>query len=156
MEWISVANLQRAIEGVASKVTELFVKKEEGKGLSKNDYTDEEKIKLGGIEDKANNYKHPDTEGNKHIPEGGAEGQVLVNSGAGTAAWKDQEQTEVPNMQGATDQAAGKAGIVPTPPIGSQDKVLVGSGNWVEMKEASEQEIDRIISGAFQGKGMKK
>lgn len=39
-----------------------------GKALSSNDFTDELKTKLGGIEDNANNYSHPSTEGNKHIP----------------------------------------------------------------------------------------
>ncbi len=39
-----------------SKVT-----KEDGKGLSSNDYTDAEKNKLSGIEEGANRYIHPDT-----------------------------------------------------------------------------------------------
>lgn len=39
-----------------------------GKALSSNDFTDELKIKLSGIEDDANNYSHPSTEGNRHIP----------------------------------------------------------------------------------------
>lgn len=37
------------------------VEKETGKGLSSNDYTTPEKEKLSGIEDRANNYIHPDT-----------------------------------------------------------------------------------------------
>lgn len=37
------------------------VAKEEGKGLSSNDYTTAEKTKLEGIEDGANNYTHPDS-----------------------------------------------------------------------------------------------
>ena len=37
------------------------VAKEEGKGLSTNDYTAEEKTKLEGVEDGANNYTHPDS-----------------------------------------------------------------------------------------------
>lgn len=36
-----------------------YVEKEEGKGLSTNDYTSEEKEKLAGIADGANNYTHP-------------------------------------------------------------------------------------------------
>lgn len=38
-----------------------YVKKVEGKDLSSNDYTEEEKNKLDGIEENANNYTHPDT-----------------------------------------------------------------------------------------------
>jgi len=37
------------------------VDKVEGKGLSANDYTNEEKDKLAGIEDNANNYTHPES-----------------------------------------------------------------------------------------------
>ncbi len=37
------------------------VDKEPGKGLSANDYTDQEKAKLQGIEEGANNYTHPAT-----------------------------------------------------------------------------------------------
>lgn len=36
------------------------VNKVEGKGLSSNDYTDEEKAKLAGIAENANNYVHPE------------------------------------------------------------------------------------------------
>ena len=36
-----------------------YVEKEEGKGLSTNDYTTEEKGKLAGIEEGANKYTHP-------------------------------------------------------------------------------------------------
>jgi len=39
---------------------DLKVDKEEGKGLSTEDYTTEEKTKLAGIEENANNYVHPD------------------------------------------------------------------------------------------------
>ena len=37
------------------------VDKISGKGLSTNDYTTEEKAKLEGIEENANNYTHPTT-----------------------------------------------------------------------------------------------
>lgn len=64
------------------------VNKVEGKGLSSNDYTDEEKEKLKNIDQNANNYTHPKTAGNKHIPSGGAAGQVLTYGGSsGTASW---------------------------------------------------------------------
>jgi hypothetical protein len=60
-----------------------------GKQLSTEDYTTEEKTKLKGIEENANNYTHPTTAGNKHIPSGGTSGQILVNTEDGTAAWAD-------------------------------------------------------------------
>lgn len=44
---------------------------------------------MQGIATNANNYTHPTTAGNKHLPAGGTVGQVLVNSGDGTGEWKD-------------------------------------------------------------------
>lgn len=78
------------ISGLATK-TELEnkVDKESGKGLSEANYTETEKQKLSGIADNANNYVHPTTSGNKHIPAGGASGQILTFSEDGTAQWAD-------------------------------------------------------------------
>ena len=67
------------------------VDKVEGKQLSTEDYTTAEKTKLGGIANNANNYTHPTTAGNKHIPAGGTPGQILVNTGDGTAEWQDNQ-----------------------------------------------------------------
>lgn len=46
-----------------------------------------DKTKLDGIETGANNYTHPTTAGNKHIPTGGSSGQLLGYSSSGTAKW---------------------------------------------------------------------
>lgn len=70
------------------------VDKVDGKGLSTNDYTNAEKNKLSGIEANANNYVHPTTAGNKHIPAGGAEGKILGWDSIGTAKWVDPESVE--------------------------------------------------------------
>lgn len=67
------------------------VDKVKGKQLSTEDYTTAEKTKLSGIADNANNYTHPTTAGNKHIPAGGTPGQILVNTGDGTAEWQDNQ-----------------------------------------------------------------
>ena len=69
----------------------LKVDKVDGKQLSTEDYTTAEKTKLSGIADNANNYTHPTTAGNKHIPAGGKPGQILVNTGNGTAKWQDNQ-----------------------------------------------------------------
>ena len=89
-----VAGLQGILDSLVTEEelnTELQSKvtSEEGKGLSTNDYTSEEKRKLQGIENNANNYVHPSTSGNKHIPSGGQEGQMLVFQSDGTAQWSD-------------------------------------------------------------------
>ena len=78
------------ISGLATKMElESKVDKELGKGLSEANYTETEKQKLSGIADNANNYVHPTTSGNKHIPAGGASGQILTFSEDGTAQWAD-------------------------------------------------------------------
>ena len=78
------------ISGLATKTElESKVDKELGKGLSEANYTETEKQKLSGIADNANNYVHPTTSGNKHIPAGGALGQILTFSEDGTAQWAD-------------------------------------------------------------------
>lgn len=46
-----------------------------------------DKSKLDGIAEGANNYTHPTSAGNKHIPSGGSSGQILGYSSSGTAAW---------------------------------------------------------------------
>lgn len=63
------------------------VDKVSGKGLSTNDYTTAEKNKLAGVATNANNYVHPTTAGNKHIPSGGKADDVLMWSADGTAVW---------------------------------------------------------------------
>lgn len=58
------------------------------KQLSSEDYTIDEKEKLKNIDENANNYTHPATAGNKHIPSGGSAGQVLKYGGSsGAASW---------------------------------------------------------------------
>lgn len=93
--------LNTAIAGKVDKVT--------GKGLSTNDFTAALKTKLDGIATGATKvaksssngnilvngaevgvYTHPTAAGSKHIPAGGATGQVLTYGGSsGTAAWAD-------------------------------------------------------------------
>lgn len=91
-DYYTKAEVDEAIEGVEGRTTSalaLKIDKVEGKQLSTNDYTTSEKNKLQGIAANANNYTHPTTAGNKHLPAGGTVGQVLVNSGDGTGEWKD-------------------------------------------------------------------
>lgn len=52
--------IKNAIMQSTGEALQTKVSKETGKGLSSNDYTDEEKNKLAGIEEKANNYVHPE------------------------------------------------------------------------------------------------
>ncbi len=52
-----------------------------------------DKTKLNGIATGANNYTHPTTSGNKHIPSGGSSGQILKWSSDGTATWAAETNT---------------------------------------------------------------
>ncbi len=61
-----------------------------------------DKIKLDGIAENANNYTHPTTSGNKHIPSGGSSGQILKWSSDGTATWGAEK-----TYSNATTSSAG-------------------------------------------------
>ena len=50
--------------------------------------------KLNGIAEGANNYSHPTSSGNKHIPAGGSSGQFLGWSADGTAKWVGNPNTD--------------------------------------------------------------
>lgn len=93
-------------------------------------YTAADKAKLDGVAAGANAYTHPTTPGSKHIPSGGSSGQILRWSADGTAAWGADSNTTYSNMGAATATAAGKAGLVPAPPKGAQDKFLRGDGTF--------------------------
>ena len=75
-------------------------------------------------------YTHPTTSGNKHIPSGGKEGQILRWSSDGTAVWGADNNTTYSDMKGATSSAAGTHGLVPAPASGSQASFLRGDGKW--------------------------
>lgn len=101
------------------------VDKVDGKGLSTNDYTTAEKTKLAGLM----NYIHPTTSGNKHIPAGGSANQILGWSADGTAKWVNEKDTTYSVMSGATIDADGKSGLVPSPTKGAQ-RWLDSTGAW--------------------------
>lgn len=62
-------------------------------GTTNKVFTASEQSKLSGIDESANNYVHPTTAGNKHIPSGGSANQVLKYSSDGTAVWGADENT---------------------------------------------------------------
>lgn len=83
----------KAADSTLSGKIDNKVDKVNGKQLSTEDYTTADKTKLTGVAVNANNYVHPTTAGNKHIPSGGSTGQILINSGDGTAVWQDAPVT---------------------------------------------------------------
>ena len=90
----------------------------------------DDKAKLDGIAKNANNYVHPTTSGNKHIPAGGSAGQILRWSADGTAVWGADNNTTYSAFKGATADAAGGSGLVPAPAKGAQGQFLKGDGTW--------------------------
>ena len=89
-----------------------------------------DKAKLNGIASNANNYSHPTSSGNKHIPAGGSAGQILRWSADGTATWGADNNTTYSAFRGATSSTAGGGGLVPAPGTADVGKVLKGSGVW--------------------------
>lgn len=118
-----VEGLQSALDNKVDKV--------EGKQLSTEDYTTEEKTKLAGIEAGANKYTHPTSAGNKHIPSGGAAGQVLKYGGSsGTATWGNITESDLPSIStskisdlgtAATKNVGTSAGNIPV--LGAEGKL---------------------------------
>lgn len=94
-------------------------------------------------------YTHPATSGNKHIPSGGAKGQILRWSADGTAVWGEDNNDTYSNMIGASANKAGGAGLVPAPAAGKQNAYLRGDGTWEEMQDATTADIDAIIAETF-------
>lgn len=99
------------------------VDKVTGKGLSTNDFTSALLSKLNGIAEGANKYVHPVTSGNKHIPAGGASGQILKWKADGDAEW------------GADSNSDTK--VTQTNTTGSADYRMVLSGNANDTTETN-------------------
>ena len=74
------------------------VDKVAGKQLSTNDYTSADKTKLSGIEENANKYIHPSSDGNKHVPATGtANNGKFLKAGTTTGAlsWAKPTKSDV-------------------------------------------------------------
>ena len=92
-----------------------------------------DKKKLDGVAANANNYVHPTTSGNKHIPSGGVSGQILRWSADGTAVWGADKDTTYNVFTAPTETAAGKQGLVPAPPANTSPKILSANDGWVNL-----------------------
>lgn len=132
-------------------VTELDnkVDKVSGKGLSTNDYTTTEKNKLAGIEANANNYVHPTTSGNKHIPSGGSSGKILGWSADGTAAWINAPDTGVTKITAGTNVTISPTGGTGNVTINATDTTYVFNTayNASTNKAATMSDINSAVVG---------
>ena len=100
------------VEGVAEKINAVLVNKvdkEKGKGLSTEDYTTAEKEKLKEIEEKANNYIHPESHPASMIEQNGTHRFVSDDqiNNWDEALEESQKYTDAAYQQstGYTDQA---------------------------------------------------
>lgn len=103
-------------------------------GTTNKILTATERLKLDGIEANANNYVHPTTSGNKHIPLGGASNQYLKYSASGTAVWASLANNLTTTTEGTPlDATQGKVlnDIVSSKSAKStiQNKTL-SAGSW--------------------------
>ena len=125
------------VESIANNINERYALKTLATPNSAGLMSQTDKIKLDGINIGANNYIHPITAGFKHIPSGGSVGQILKWSSDGTAIWADNNETKYTNMEGATVDKSGKAGLVPAPAAGNQGKFLRADGTWATPKDTT-------------------
>lgn len=129
MAWLDYDGLLYFWQKIKAKLADK-VDKVDGKGLSTNDFTTAYKTKLDGIANGANNYSHPTSSGNKHIPAGGSAGQILRWSSDGTAQWGNDSNTTYSDMKGATTKDAGVHGLAPAPAAGAANRYLCSDGTW--------------------------
>lgn len=103
MSYITIGNLNYFATKFAEKITGIFAKKTDiPKSLPANGG---DAATVGGhsvgTDVPANakftdtTYSHPTSAGNKHIPTGGAQGQILRWSASGTAVWGDETKSGV-------------------------------------------------------------
>lgn len=139
--------ITEALGGKVDKVT--------GKGLSTNDYTTTEKNKLAGIAENANNYVHPTTSGNKHIPSGGSSGKILGWSADGTAAWIDAPDTGVTKITAGSNVTISPTGGTGNVTINATDTTYVFNTayNASTNKAATMSDINSAVAGNAKYRG---
>lgn len=94
-----------------------------------------DKSKLNGIANNANNYVHPTTAGNKHIPSGGSSGQILRWSASGTAAWGNDNNTTYSIATASTAGLVKPASVITKPTINSASTT---SGKYYHVQMSSD------------------
>lgn len=134
--WVKVSDESGDLTAIKNSLNNK-VDKVSGKQLLTNDYTTTEKQKLAGIANKANNYSHPTSAGNKHIPTGGSANQILTWKANGEAQWSNAPSATVSK---ATADALGGIKIGYTTSgknyavqLDSNDKAFVNV-NWSDTK----------------------
>lgn len=142
------------------------VDKVDGKGLSTNDYTTDEKNKLNGIATGANNYTLPTASGTTlgGVKTGSnitnTDGTLSLTKANVTAALGYTPPTKDTNtwtpFKGATASAAGTAGYVPAPAAGDQDKYFKADGTFATPKDTTYSPATQSANGLLTAADKKK
>ena len=106
----------------------------------------EDKTKLDGIEAGANNYTHPTTSGNKHIPTGGSEGKILKWKSDGEAEWADETDTNT-TYENATTSSDG---LMSSTDKTKLDGIEEGANNYVH------PDVEHLPGGGSDGQILKR
>ena len=94
-----------------------------------------DKSKLDGIANNANNYVHPTTAGNKHIPSGGSSGQILRWAASGTAVWGNDNNTTYSIANASTAGLVKPASVITKPTINGTSTT---SGRYYHVQMSSD------------------
>ena len=143
--WTKITNkIADALEGYLTKITadNTYAAKTEATQSASGLMSANDKKKLDGVSIGANAYTHPTGSGNKHIPSGGASGQILKWSADGTAAWGEDKDTIYETFGYAARYDGGTSGLVPAPEsIGKPNgfKILSADHGWVNLTKEVNQ-----------------
>lgn len=102
----------------------------------------DDKSKLDGIAEGANNYVHPTTSGNKHVPSGGSSGQILRWSADGTAVWGDDNNT---TYSDATQSTAGLMSVADKTKL---DNIASNANNYTLPNASASTRGGVLMAGA--------
>ena len=120
-DYATISYVNGELDGKVDKVA--------GKGLSTEDYTTEEKTKLGGVE-------------------AGAQVNVIesITYGGATATITSMGAA-IPVFGGSSANAAGTVGVVPAPAQNYQGKFLRGDGTWADPANTEYSEATQSVAG---------
>jgi hypothetical protein len=105
-----------------------------------------DKTKLDNIDDNANNYTHPTTDGNVHIPAAGATGEFVKWTAAGTGSWSSITNSDVSGLGGSAILDVGTtAGTVAS---GNHGHSIVNNSNSGYMSAADKTKLDAVEADA--------
>lgn len=149
-------------KGIEDKVDKI-----DGKGLSKNDYTDEEKEKLGGIQEGAEKnqkaFSYVNVGNMALLAATGQVSTLILKPGENIEFEADPTLNTIritakgqsyEEMKGATEEEEGAKGLVPAAEAGQEDYFLCGGGTFKRpiSKLLADVEEDGIFLSIGSGK----